>query len=68
MLVCVHGYPDDSTAVERWAPDLRTHTVPGGHWLPRTHAGEIARLVAGHADRADLAEPAPPTNLTAWRS
>jgi pimeloyl-ACP methyl ester carboxylesterase len=45
--------------VERWAPNLRTHTVQGGHWLPRTHSGEIAALVAGHADRSDLAEPEP---------
>lgn len=37
--------------VEAWAPNLTTRTVQGGHWLPRTHAGEIAWLVTGHADR-----------------
>jgi pimeloyl-ACP methyl ester carboxylesterase len=41
--------------IARWAPDLTTRTVQGGHWLPRTHAPEIAWLVTGHADRADLA-------------
>lgn len=37
--------------VARWAPNLLTRTVPGGHWLPRTHAAEIAWLVTGHAER-----------------
>lgn len=41
--------PRLQTEVERWAPDLSTHSVHGGHWLPRTHAAEIAGLVAGHA-------------------
>lgn len=40
--------------VTRWAPNTSTHTVHGGHWLPRTHAGEIAWLVTGHADRVTV--------------
>jgi pimeloyl-ACP methyl ester carboxylesterase len=40
--------------VARWAPSLSTRTVHGGHWLPRTHASEIAWLVTGHADRVSV--------------
>lgn len=41
--------------IRQWVPNLSTHTVQGGHWLPRTHAGEIAWLVAGHVGRVDQA-------------
>jgi pimeloyl-ACP methyl ester carboxylesterase len=40
--------------VATWAPNLTTRTVHGGHWLPRTHAGEIAALVTEHADRVEV--------------
>ena len=41
--------------IREWAPNLTTHTVQGGHWLPRTHAPEIAALVTGHINQADRA-------------
>jgi pimeloyl-ACP methyl ester carboxylesterase len=37
--------------VGQWAPDLHLETVHSGHWLPRTHAGELAELVARHTAR-----------------
>ncbi|HEY4244669.1 MAG TPA: alpha/beta fold hydrolase [Kofleriaceae bacterium] len=31
--------------VERWAPNLTRIDVPGGHWLPRTHAPAVAGAI-----------------------
>ena len=46
--------PELQHDVEHWASNLSTHTIAGGHWLPRTHAGEIAWLVTGHAERVEV--------------
>ncbi|MPZ59684.1 MAG: alpha/beta fold hydrolase [Propionibacteriales bacterium] len=38
------------TQVEQWAPNLRVHTVPSGHWLPRTRPDLVAELVTAHIE------------------
>lgn len=36
------------TDVARWAPNLTTRVVRGGHWMPRNDPGLVARLVREH--------------------
>jgi pimeloyl-ACP methyl ester carboxylesterase len=39
------------TDVARWAPNLRTQVVRGGHWLPRNDPGLVARMTLEHTRR-----------------
>ncbi|TDU84415.1 pimeloyl-ACP methyl ester carboxylesterase [Kribbella voronezhensis] len=39
------------TDVSRWAPNLSTQVVRGGHWLPRNDPGLVARLTLEHTRR-----------------
>ncbi|NIJ10343.1 NAD(P)-dependent dehydrogenase (short-subunit alcohol dehydrogenase family)/pimeloyl-ACP methyl ester carboxylesterase [Saccharomonospora amisosensis] len=34
------------TQIERWVPDLRVRTIPGGHWVVRGDPGRIATATA----------------------
>lgn len=36
------------TDVARWAPNLTTKVIRGGHWMPRNDPGLVARLVREH--------------------
>ena len=45
-----HLYDD----LERWVPDLRRHTLPAKHWVPRAQPDRLARwideFVSEHAE------------------
>lgn len=38
---------------ERFAPKLRRREIDAGHWLPRTHPGQVAEWVATFAEDVD---------------
>ncbi|MFJ2645984.1 SDR family oxidoreductase [Streptomyces sp. NPDC087420] len=48
--------------LDRWAPDLVRHSLPGKHWVPRTRPDQLAswigEFVARHEDTGGGGEPA----------
>jgi pimeloyl-ACP methyl ester carboxylesterase len=42
------------TEIAGWVPELRVHRVSGGHWLPRTHPGLVARLVRALVEESGI--------------
>lgn len=45
--------PALQTDVADWVPDLRVRRLPGGHWLPRTRPGVVARCAAELVDHVE---------------
>jgi pimeloyl-ACP methyl ester carboxylesterase len=43
--------------VDRWVADLALHEIAAGHWVPRTHPGEIAAWITGLVDRVEPRGP-----------
>ncbi len=45
--------PAVQTDIGRWVPDLRVRQVSGGHWLPRTRPGTVARCARELVDHVE---------------